>query len=245
MLIIKIGGSVITDKNQYKKLKIDNLENIINELPKKDFILIHGAGSFGHYLSEIHNLNGGILNNEKYFSIVSKDVLELNNIILDKLIENGINSISLPIHSFHMVGSEFNANLFEKYLRLNFIPVTFGDIILNPKTGLSICSGDQIAFHLSKYFRPEKVIFVTDVDGIYDRDPRIEGARLIEEIKGNDNISFGKRGNDVTGGMENKFRVINGIVKLGIPVYVLNGNEKGRLFNAIYDKEFVGTKVMP
>ncbi len=245
MLIIKIGGSVITDKSKYKKLKEETLNNIVSELPKEDFILVHGAGSYGHYLSDEHNLNNGLSGNQKYFSTVSKDVLELNNIILEKLIEHGINPISLPVHSFHIVGDEFNVNIFKKFLEFKFVPVTFGDIILNPKKGLSICSGDQLVYHLSKYFKPEKVIFVTDVDGIFDKDPGIPGAKLIEKIEGHIEISFSKKEKDVTGGMENKFRVINGLIKLKIPVYVINGNVKGRLFNAIYDKDVIGTKVIP
>ena len=59
MFIIKIGGSVITDKakqNSFKKDVIDNLAKQISK-SKKEIILVHGAGSYGHILAKKYNLN--------------------------------------------------------------------------------------------------------------------------------------------------------------------------------------------
>jgi len=61
MYIIKLGGSVITDKtkeNCFKKKIVDNLAKAIKKA-KQETIIIHGAGSFGHIIADKYRLNMG------------------------------------------------------------------------------------------------------------------------------------------------------------------------------------------
>lgn len=245
MIIIKFGGSVITDKKKYRKLRGTVLERLSRELVTLDFILIHGGGSFGHIISDKYNLQNGIKNEEDriFFSQVGKDMQDLNSMVIESLIRNNIPAISVPVHSFHMVGEQFRVDRFTDLLNRKFVPVTYGDIVMDPKRGMIICSGDQIIYHLSKALRPEKVIFVTDVDGIFNKNPKIyDDAVLIETIQGNENIEFSKNVADVTGSMEGKFKVMKNIVRLGIEVDVVNGLIPGRLRKAILNENFKGTR---
>ena len=67
MFILKLGGSVITDKNKecsFKKQVMNNLaKNIKNA--NKQIILIHGAGSFGHIQAKKFRLNEGYKKHEQ------------------------------------------------------------------------------------------------------------------------------------------------------------------------------------
>lgn len=72
MIIIKIGGSVITDKNsKYPKLNKKNLKRVCKEICEVmpfPLILVHGAGSFGHPIVKKYDI---IANpNKKGFCIV-------------------------------------------------------------------------------------------------------------------------------------------------------------------------------
>ncbi len=247
MIIIKLGGSVITEKENYKKLKTGTLKRLIKELPKENFILVHGAGSFGHIVSSDKNLNSGLnSSNAIDFSVVARDVQELNTRIVSMMIENGIPAISMPLHSFHMVGENFPYTKFLEYLIRGFIPVTYGDVVLERKKGMAICSGDQIIFNLAKYLKPERVIFVSDVDGIYDKNPKIhEDAVLLRTVRAKDRISFDNNVKDVTGGMEMKFKIMGLLALSGIDVMILNGLVKNRLKMAIENKNVVCTRVVP
>jgi isopentenyl phosphate kinase len=64
MFIIKIGGSVITNKAIQDSFKKDVLDNLAQQIKKskKDIIIVHGAGSFGHILAKKYNLNQGYQN---------------------------------------------------------------------------------------------------------------------------------------------------------------------------------------
>ncbi len=246
MIIVKLGGSVITDKKVYKKLRKGVLRRIIYELSGENLILVHGAGSFGHILSKDKNLNSGLNDyNAIDFSTVARDVQELNTIIVSMLIERKIPAISMPIHSFHMFGENFPYLKFYEYLIRGFVPVTYGDVVLERRKGMAICSGDQIIFNLAKYLKPERVIFVTDVDGIYDKNPKIhKDAVLMKVLHAKENVSFDKDVKDVTGGMELKFKIMGMLALSGIDVIVVNGLVKGRVKLALENRDVIGTRVV-
>jgi isopentenyl phosphate kinase len=94
MLLIKLGGSIITNKKKPLSAKRKTITKIVKSLKKinEDFVIVHGGGSFGHYWSvkfdmhtkpEKYNLKG--------VSIVKNSMIELNKIILDSFIKNKLN----------------------------------------------------------------------------------------------------------------------------------------------------------
>ena len=51
MILLKIGGSVLTDKRRESTLREDNLRMVARQIAdakSSRLILVHGAGSFGH-----------------------------------------------------------------------------------------------------------------------------------------------------------------------------------------------------
>jgi len=67
MLIIKLGGSVITDKTKENTFKKDLMDKLAEKIKTadKELILIHGAGSFGHILAKKYDLNQGYKNDDQ------------------------------------------------------------------------------------------------------------------------------------------------------------------------------------
>ena len=53
MILIKLGGSVITDKKEYRKFNRDIVARLCSEIKDsgEDVIVVHGAGSFGHVIA--------------------------------------------------------------------------------------------------------------------------------------------------------------------------------------------------
>ena len=58
MIIVKLGGSIITDKAEYRKFRADTVDRLAGEIVSsgKQVIIVHGAGSFGHILAKEHSL---------------------------------------------------------------------------------------------------------------------------------------------------------------------------------------------
>ena len=243
MLLVKLGGSVITDKNEYKKFREDVTRKIVEELPQENLIIVHGGGSFGHVLAHKYNITEGFEENKKMgFARIGVDMMELNLKILKILHEHSIPAISIVPHAFHIFEKEINLDLFEEYLSLGFVPVTYGDIILDKKQGINICSGDYLMLHLARRFQPEKVIFLTDVDGIYNKNPKEYGAKLIPVLRRDYKPGTDVNVMDVTGGMEYKIEMMREIARHS-KVYVINGFYPERLGKVLRDEEFLGTVV--
>jgi isopentenyl phosphate kinase len=82
--------------------------------------------------------------------------------------------------------------------------------VLDHAQGCAILSGDTLGIHLSAHFQPQRFVFVTDVSGIFDKDPRQDAsARLLPHVSLSDldivQASSSSSAHDVTGGMATKF----------------------------------------
>ena len=179
-------------------------------------------------------------------------VQQLNTLVLNSLHGNNINAISIPPHATIKLENhkllKMDYKIFSDYLDNNFIPLTFGDVVLDSKLGFSICSGDLLVLALAEYFKPEKVIFVIDEDGLYTSNPKMDsGAKLIEKTTIKDLVDLSTsmdRHDDVTGGMKGKIDTIKTISHFGIDTIILNGNKNDRLYNSMMDKPCISTTVI-
>ena len=175
MNIIKLGGSVITDKTKENCFKKEVVDNLIKEIKKvnRETVIIHGAGSFGHIIADKYKLNEGKKSNDQLigFSLTHSMVQKLNSLVLESLNNNGIAAVSIPPHSTLILDNhnpfKFDFAIFKDYLDMGFTPVTFGDVVIDKRLGFSICSGDLLMVLLAENLKPEKTIFVIDEDGLF------------------------------------------------------------------------------
>lgn len=249
MIILKIGGSVITNKTKQNSFKQKIMNNLAKEIKKanKEIVLVHGAGSFGHILAKKYELNEGYIRKNQIdgFSLTHAAVQKLNSLVLNCLHKNGIPAISLPPHTLLKLDnhklSDIDYTIFQDYLNSYFVPVAFGDVVLDKKLGFSICSGDLLVNALAEHFKPEKVVFVIDEDGLYTANPKInKNARFIDYIKLKDLEKLTTdldNHADVTRGMEGKIDIIKNVARLGVDTVLLNGNKPDRLYRVLVGKE--------
>jgi isopentenyl phosphate kinase len=263
MHLVKLGGSVLTDKKELHSFRSDVAKRLIVEVKKsgEDTILVHGAGSFGHILASKYGLQNGFTSKDQIegVSIVQHDVRVLNEKIVSIALESGLHPVSIPPASVVICKNkkiiEFNNAPFESSSRLGLTPVTFGDVVFDSKLGFCIASGDDLMFQLSKRFRPQKVIFVTDTDGVFDRNPKahddskllryidqgvLDGIRVHEAQCESCNKTDAK---DATGGILRKIEIMLQISQLGIESIILNGLQPDRLSQCMSGSEVEGTIV--
>lgn len=257
MILVKLGGSVITDKNRLRRFRRANCIRLARELrtAEDDLVLVHGAGSFGHIRASEAQLNLGVKkgdrNRLRQISRIHADVRELNSRVLSCLVQNGLNAFSLPPHSFSSFKSgeiaEFCPDIFQSLLDNDMVPLSFGDIVPDEATNYSVCSGDLIMAALAEHFRPKRVLFVADVDGIFDSDPKTNRkARLLEEVTSHnlEEITTRHEKRDVTGSMAGKINRMLDISRNCENCIILNGNAPGRLEKALRGGEIISTKVV-
>src|SRR3990167_2902398 len=103
MILIKLGGSIITNKKKPLSPRKKTIENIAKHLKKIDepIIIVHGGGSFGHYWSVKYDMHTKPMKyNTHGVSIVKNSMIELNKIILDAFLKNKSNPYCLPPTDF-------------------------------------------------------------------------------------------------------------------------------------------------
>ncbi|XP_015162793.1 glutamate 5-kinase isoform X2 [Solanum tuberosum] len=210
----------------------------------ESFIVVHGAGSFGHFQASKSGVHKGGLSRplvKAGFVATRISVTSLNLEIVRSLAREGIPSIGMS--PFSCGWSTCQRNMTEadismviKAIDAGFIPVLHGDAVLDTLQECTILSGDMIIRHLAAELKPEFVVFLTDVLGVYDRPPVEPGAVLIREIAVREDgswsvvkpkledtskpVEFTVAAHDTTGGMVTKITEAAMIAKLGIDVYI-------------------------
>jgi len=242
MILIKLGGSIITNKEKPLSARRKTIDKIAYNLKKIDepIIIVHGGGSFGHYWSVKYGMHTKPAKyNTRGLAIVKNSMIELNKIILDSFLKNKLNPYCLPPTDFMIGNIPINKKVKEikKIANSGLIPISYGDALWFGKNKSYILSGDRIMTILAKNLRPRLSIFVLNVNGLYSD---MKSKKLIYEMK-DEKPKIVQHGMDVTGGMKRKVEEASKISKMGLKVFFVNGNKPERIINAVKKKNFEGT----
>jgi isopentenyl phosphate kinase len=258
IIILKLGGSLITDKEKPLSLNKNIIKSSINQIVRseKKIILVHGGGSFGHPSAKKYCLRNGKSDRIKsqVFGIAEthNNMIKLNSYVIECFLDKNISALAIQPSSIIKKNnsqqiSNHEISILEEYIDLGIIPVLFGDIVLDSKKGFSILSGDEIITILCKNLRNykvSKVIFATDIDGIYIRNKK--GKKVLipkikhSELRELELVDLGKK-IDVTEGIKGKIKQIEEITRLGIPVEVINGLTADNILKSIKNEKIVST----
>jgi len=259
IILIKLGGSIITDKNKpytAKPAVIKNFARQIKIARNKGFrfLISHGSGSFGHTSAAKYKTAGGITNKEGVYglSVVQQDAIAINRIVNKIFLEEGLPVLSFTPSSFTLAD---NKNLWRIFagpiieaLKIDALPMVFGDVILDKTQGCCIFSGevtlDNLISPLSDSgFLIKRIIQVGSTNGVYDKEgktiPRIDH----KNFGGIKNLVGCSSSTDVTGGMLHKIEESLKMAKVGIDCLIINGEKKNILLEAIKGRSVPGTLV--
>lgn len=197
LIILKLGGSAITEKDKNIPIvRTRVVRRIASELSKaikesnSSLILIHGTGSFGHPPAKKYSLDRGIKADptKMGLSITKRSDYKLNGLLWKILEEYELPIITIPPSAITISSNRkiqwMDLKAIKYFLTINRIPMLFGDEVPDTKLGYSISSSDLIAYYLASKLKPDLLLFASDVDGIYDQNPKTHlKAKRIETIK--------------------------------------------------------------
>ncbi len=216
-----------------------------------NLILIHGAGSVGHQLAHKYELTKGANQTEKgwegaLISRVANQTMDVS--ISDIFVKN-----NLPVVSIHTSSviiqtngkiSHFDLGTIKESLKQNCIPLLYGEMVLDRKLGMTICSGDAIVPYLAKKLGAQKMFFASDIDGIFDKDPHLhKNAKLIKKIRLSDIEKKSKLTHshniDTTGGLLGKIKKIKEFKNSKVKsVEIFNGLDSRNYKKVFSEKSF-------
>ena len=257
-VVVKLGGSAITDKSKTSTPRLEVIHDAINEIASYsgELVLLHGGGSFAHPFVSKAALRDGFTQ-KSHLGSVSE--IELNLDQLTRIIGVGLllrhrpfvplSPISFMTLRRGNVGRSF-LDPITSALRLGLIPLIHGDVAFDEVRGCGIVSADRIASLLSENMEVSRVLFGSDVDGLYDGNPKTSSkAELIPEVD-RSNYSEVLRGlkvgiGDVTGGMRGKALEALRLAKNGCESYIFNLTKPGNLRSLLNGSSWVGTRFVP
>jgi len=254
--ILKIGGSVITDKSSELTARTEIMNRIVEEIQKaniKNLIVVHGGGSFGHPVAQKYNIRDGWKEEAQRagFAETHHIMTVLNGLFMDALVWHNIPAVSITPSSCIITEEGrikcFDDAILKILLKMGFLPVLYGDAVLDTKLGFTILSGDQIISYIAKKLDAQRIVIGVDVDGLYDADPKAtKTAKMfkhltLEELRKLQNLLGKNSASDVTGGMPGKITELLLAIEQGIPVTIVNATNPNRILKALRSEEVEGT----
>jgi len=256
--VLKIGGSVITDKSKELEVRMQAINRLAQEIRDANIpnlVIVHGGGSFGHPLAQQYAIKEGVKEEVQRvgFSETHHVMTVLNGLFMDALIWRNVPAVSITPSSC-IITKNGRIQCFEDaplkmLLKMGFLPVLYGDAVLDTKLGFTILSGDQLVSVIATKFNAERIIIGVDVDGLYDADPKVEKkAKMfkhltLEELKELQSKLDKSAACDVTGGMFGKIAELLSATKHGIPVTIVNATKPNYVHKVLKGKKVKGTLI--
>jgi isopentenyl phosphate kinase len=254
--ILKIGGSVITDKNGELAARTEVINRLAEEIQKanvKNLIIVHGGGSFGHPTAQKYGIKDGLKEDKQKvgFAETHHVMTMLNGLVMDALLWRNIPTVSVTPSSCLITENGriklFEDTILKMLLKMSFTPVLYGDATLDEKLGFTILSGDQIVSHLARKLNACRIVIGVDVDGLYNADPKAaKSAKLythltLRELKDVQGKLGKSTAADVTGGMLGKIAELIPAIEQGIPVTIVNAAKPNHIYKTLIGEKVEGT----
>jgi isopentenyl phosphate kinase len=243
--VLKIGGSILTDKSQPEKARPEEIKRVAEEVAtaSQDLILVHGAGSFGHIPASRYGLPESF--SPRGLRATHESVARLNALVVEALARAGANP--MPVHPFSALVlrdgriAGFPLGPLGLMIENGLLPVLHGDVAMDITRRAGIVSGDQLVPYLARSLKAEIVAVGTDVDGV------MRGGKTIPEMGKRDLPALaGAVGEssevDVTGGMRGKLMELLELAEAGIESTIFNASLEGQIERALRG-EALGTRV--
>jgi isopentenyl phosphate kinase len=244
-IVLKLGGSVVTDKAGDCVIRNDRIRACTGEIvrrPEIQVILVHGAGSCGHPQAHRHRLDRGVPPGDiAGITGTHSAVVRLNTAIVDALRKAGREAIGVhPLCHCVAAGGRLQDPDWRPVgllLSLGVTPVIHGDVVMDTARGASIISGDQLVASLARALSPDRVGLATDVPGVLGGDGTVVGRVRRGDAGG---LAAGSRNTDVTGGMAGKLAELLDLADAGIGSSIFHASRIGDFLD---DRPHGGTLV--
>ncbi|HWR25878.1 MAG TPA: isopentenyl phosphate kinase [Methanosarcina sp.] len=249
-VILKLGGSVITDKSAdegvVREAELLRIAQEVSEWRGK-IIIVHGAGSFGHAYAKKYGLDrafdpeGTIVTHESVKKLAASVVNALNRFGVRAV---AVHPMCCTICRNRRIESMYYDNI-KLMLEKKLVPVLHGDVVMDLELGACVLSGDQIVPYLAKELGITRLGLGSAEDGVLDND-----GKTVPEITPENFVNIkpyikGSESTDVTGGMLGKVQELLELSKTScITSYIFNAGKEKNIYRFL-NGESIGTRISP
>lgn len=250
-IVIKIGSAVLTNKDKTLNTRVlEHLAKQILELYQEGhqiLIVTSGAVAAGRGFLDFSSERRRQVRRQMYAGIGQALVMSEYHKIFDKK--------KIPISQMLITRDNFAdrkefanlMNTLEGYLRFRVIPIINENDIID-SNGINFGGNDFLAALTAVAIKADKLIFLSDIDALYDKDPQkypdAKKIHVVDDVS-EKVLSMGTVSNsDIgLGGMSSKLRAIKIAADAGIKTFL--GKGEGILHKLVDTKHHVGTYFKP
>jgi len=249
MILLKLGGSLITDKHRPETSRPHVLSRLAQEIaqarqeqPELKLVVGHGSGSFGHTAAARHGTHLGASNAADWlgFAEVWAAAQRLNRLVIDALIETGLPAIAFPPSASAIsddgIMLEMAIEPIKRALENGLLPVVYGDVAFDSTRGATILSTEKVFAYLAEHLRPDRVLLAGLDPGVYADYPQSDEILPVVTEQNLLKITLeGAAAPDVTGGMGNKVQEAMALARTlpDLEVRIFSGEEPRTLTSAL------------
>jgi len=254
LVFLKLGGSLITDKNRPYTPRLETINDLAHQIlaalkdnPNLHILLGHGSGSFGHQPASRFGTRNGVSGQKEWhgFTEVWHKASMLNRLIVDALINSGLPAITISpasaVHTRNRHVDSWDLTPIETSLKNGLLPVIYGDVAFDEVLGGTILSTEDLFAHLAVKLHPDRILLAGLETGVWEDFPA--RTHLVREITPNIFSKYvpvlgSSSGEDVTGGMLTKITSMVALVEQapGLEILIFSGQEPGNLRHALDGK---------
>ena len=254
IVVIKLGGSTLSEMDNNLK---EIAELYMSGIP---IVIVHGGGALiSEWMNKLEiktdfidglrvtdensiqivtSILGGLVNKTLVASIINKNCKAIglsgidDNIFTAKFLDQTHGYVGNIINT----NSEFIELLLNKEYLPVIAPIAINNELIDPP--LLNINGDIAASALAVSLQADKLIFLTDVDGVLD-----ENSKLISTLNTAQSKSLISNGT-AKSGMIPKINSCIDAVESNVESFIINGTKYGNLTSIIKNSESVGTKFL-
>lgn len=250
-ILLKLGGSLITDKTRPNTPRPDVLERLAAEIaaavrarPALRLVLGHGSGSFGHIAARKHRTHQGVRDTAGWqgFVEVWRAAASLHRLVMDALHRAGLPAVSFPPSAVATTERgrivAWDTAPLRAALEAGLLPVVYGDVTFDTVQGGAIVSTETVFDFLARELRPQRILIAGIEPGVWADYPAC--TRIVPEITPANldalrGALHGAAATDVTGGMAGKVDAMLALVAAipGLEVCIFAGTRPGAVQRAL------------
>jgi isopentenyl phosphate kinase len=256
--VLKIGGSLITNKDGYCEPNYPSIRGYAKvvakhwDLLKGNLILILGGGSFGNGVPIRYSLKNSTDNwRSEDLLMMTVKMFEWQTIVSMVFREEGVPCYPFQTGAYLTTRDgepeHFLIEPIKRIQEMGLLPILAGDMAFDSEKQFVIYSSDNMPELFLDQFHVKRVVMLTDVPGIWRE--REDGSRELIRTVSVENSSevLGQTGasgkQDVTGGMKNKLHALLRVAEKGVDSIICDGTDPQMLVRALFDAEPPGTIV--
>ena len=253
LIVVKAGGSVLLDENLFNQF-IEDI-TVINKLGLSA-IVVHGGGKNIKKKLDKHNIetkfiNGLRVTDERTIKIVEEALLELNTEILNNINDKEANAQSVTPKNGNIIKiipekkelgfvgtpKEVNKEVLLSIVREKKIPIIVPLGIGDDEKIYNI-NADVAAAAIAKEINSRRLLLMTDVEGVLDKD-----KKLISEIN-SETANNMINDQSISGGMIPKIKTCIDAVNNGVTgVVIVDGRRQNSILFEIFSDKGAGTLI--